>query len=141
MDESLPKLTSFENTKYLGGLQLAPIAPRGWMGVNFVTFYNLKKLTSIYFYQGVNLVVKLLKHGNFLTNFRFWLLWVELRKSTVPSSLNFLQAYWKLRLGHAPDSISIKKQILLGISKSIGVLSPYLLCINLSVLSIYWDSM
>ena len=49
MDESLPKLTSFENTKYLGGLQLAPIAPRGWMGVNFVTFYNLKKLTSIYF--------------------------------------------------------------------------------------------
>ena len=62
MDGALPKITSFENTKYLVGLQLNPGA--GWGGLQ-------------------------------------------------------------------------KNQILLGISKSIGVLSPYLLCINLSVLSIY----
>jgi hypothetical protein len=44
------------------------------------------------------LVFKLLKHGHFLMNFRFWLPGVELRKSISPSSMNFLQGYEKCQI-------------------------------------------
>ena len=50
-----------------------------------------------------NLFFKLLKHRHFWINFRFWLVWVELRKSWALSSLNFLQTHEKYQIGSCPQ--------------------------------------
>ena len=46
---------------------------------------------------------KLLKYGHFWINLRFWLVWVELRKSKALSSLNFLQRHEKYQIGSCPQ--------------------------------------
>ena len=76
-----------------------------------------------------NLFFKLLKHGHFLINFRFWLVWVKFRKSKALSSQNFLQ------VGSCPQLLHICKEkyfckkikIILGMSKAIRIfVSMYL---------------
>ena len=56
-----------------------------------------------FFWVHWNLFSKLLKHGHFGINFRFWLVWVELRKSKALSSLNFLQRHEKYQIGSYPQ--------------------------------------
>ena len=46
---------------------------------------------------------ELLKLGHFWNNFRFWLVWVELRKTKALSSLNFLWRYEKYKIGSCPQ--------------------------------------
>ena len=50
-----------------------------------------------------NLFIKLLKHGHFWINFRFWLIWVEFRKNKALSSLNLLQRLEKYQVGSCPQ--------------------------------------
>ena len=54
------------------------------------------------FFEFTGTFFKLLKHGHFGINFRFWLVWVELRKSKALSSLNFLQRHEKYQIGSCP---------------------------------------
>ena len=56
-----------------------------------------------FFWVHWNLFFKLLKHGCFWLNFRFWLVWVELRKSKALSSLNFLQRHEKYPIWSCPQ--------------------------------------
>ena len=55
------------------------------------SYQDLSNEGSNFFWVHWNLFFKLLKHGHFLINFRFWLVWVELRKNKALSSVNFLQ--------------------------------------------------
>ena len=92
------------------GLLLHPGA--GW-GLIFwiMSFYNPKKFISRSFKWGVKkffeftgtCFFKLLKHGHFWVNFRFWLVWVQLRKSKALSSLSFLQRHEKYQIGSCPQ--------------------------------------
>ena len=79
-----------------------------------------------FFWVHWNLFFKLLKHGLFWINFRFWLVWVELRKSKALSSLNFLQRHEKF-----------KEKKLLGIIKAKRVFESPILCIWQFECSVY----
>ena len=83
-------------------------------------------------------------NGHFLTNFRFWLLWVELRKSITLEFTEFATRVWKMAnwvmllafIWIGKYFHYLKKKILV-LSKAKGFLSaPYLVIDNLSVLSI-----
>ena len=82
-----------------------------------------------------NLFFKLLKHGrfwiNFGINFRFWLVWVELRKSKAWVLWIFYKDMENIKLGHALSFYMHRKIIsskifgkILGLSKAIRILSP-----------------
>ena len=99
-ERNTPKISFFEIT----------ILPRGWMEVCF-SDYSLIILKKWYLWLGVKkflgsleLSLKLFKHGHFLMNFRFWLLWVELRKTI---TLNFLQRYKEYQIGSCPQVLHI----------------------------------
>jgi hypothetical protein len=64
---------------------------------------SLKVHIKIFLVRGQKFVFKLLKHQHFLTNVRFWLLGIELRKSIALSSLNFLQGHEKYHIGSCPQ--------------------------------------
>ena len=92
----------------------APITPRDYMdGVWFFWPWAFIILISSYqdlsnegqklFWVHWNLFFKLREHGHFWINFRFWLVWVELRKSKAMSSMNFLQRHEKYQIGLCPQ--------------------------------------
>ena len=78
----------------------------------FVNYVHNSWRWLIYFYHGKNKDCTTLKFrnaknaliwnshcvGDFRGSCRFWLHWVELRKRTSPSSLNFLQGYIKYQI-------------------------------------------
>ena len=99
MDGTLPRIASFEihsrgDSYYTLGLD------GGW----FLGPWAFIILESSY--QDLsnevhwNLFFKLFKHR---INFRFWLVWLELRKSKALSSLNFLKRHGKYQIGSCPQ--------------------------------------
>jgi hypothetical protein len=67
------------------------------------SYKDLSNEGSKMFWVHWNLFFKLLKHGHFWINFRFWLVWVDLRNSKALSSLNFLQRHGKYQIGSCPQ--------------------------------------
>ena len=67
------------------------------------SYQDLSNKGSKIVLSSLELAFKLLKHGHFWINFRFWLVWVELRKSKALSSLNFLQTHEKYQIGSCPQ--------------------------------------
>ena len=87
-----------------GGLLLHPRA--GW-GLIFwtISFNNPKKFFLMrgpkIFWVHWNLFSKLLKHGHFGINFRFWLVWVSSEKAKVWVHWIFYEDMKNIQMGHA----------------------------------------
>ena len=104
------------------------ITPWGWIGGWFFWPWAVIILNegSKKFWVHWNLFFKLLKHGHFWINFRFWLVWVELRKIKALSSLNFLQRHEKYQTGSCPQLLYACFWVPPTMYLAIWVFSPYI---------------